>query len=248
MIGFEWIPPELSQTVTRVRFVAANLSRNGGAPERNHILSIRNGVHVVFFRSGAIRVLPDWLGQPLTPVAAPSDTLPLHNNDGLFMGSARVEGSAAVFQSENTWFVGLPVALSAERAWGSYQMRLFDRALMFEPLLTPEALPVDLRQMFIPAAVDAVEPGTVALKAGAAASGRVWFRLNSTLQWANPLTGRYEDTNDNLLPSPVDGGRGGDRGKSGFLSLSSDLRLWIEVKQTPWDFRSLGSYGAVIGE
>jgi len=170
LIFFQWIPPELAATVERIKFVAVNVYPADAASEPNHILSIGAGVHVVFFKSGEVRLAAGFLGTPLTI----GDSEMLYNNDGLPMGTARVRDPAIIVPEGNSTLVGVPVTLSPSRTWGSYTIRLFAEFVEAEAVNSPDDLPQPYRMGFIAAYGEGVSENS-------AQEGMVWFRLLNPL-------------------------------------------------------------------
>jgi hypothetical protein len=172
LIFFQWIPLELGTTVERIKFAAVNVYATDAGHEPNHILSVRAGVQIVFFKSGDAKIIAGFLGIPLMDSAASGELVTLFNNDGLTMGTARVTDAAMIASSGDMTFVGVSVELNPSRTWGSYTIRLFSDDVQVEGVKAADDLPEAYREGFIPAYGEGIE-------AGKTVEGVVWFRTNS---------------------------------------------------------------------
>lgn len=151
IIYFQWVPPELSQTYERIKFVAVNVYPIDGAQTPNHVLSIRAGVHVLFDYRGRGFIYPRFL--PVSPlsIVEPHTAVKLYNNDGLAMGTAEVIGLPMLSQQNGVEHVGIPIRLSTSRAWGHYWVRLYANGVEVTPDRYADVLRPDQQASFFAA-------------------------------------------------------------------------------------------------
>jgi hypothetical protein len=173
LIFFQWIPPALNNQVESIKFVAVNVYDSDSNWEPNHILSVRTGIHVVFFKTGAAQVVAGFLGVPLDD-APLQKTTQLFNNDGLDMGTARVTGAITIIPQDETTFVGVQVELQPSRTWGNYTIRLFTDYVQAAGINAAELLPEESRAGFIAASGEG-------LAANELIEGMVWFQVRGAV-------------------------------------------------------------------
>ncbi len=168
IIYFESIPSELAATVDRIKFVAVNVYAPGEEQDRNHILSIRTSVHVVFYKNGIVKILPHFIPDSLLGLQPNATAVALHNNDGLLMGQIEINGSLIQIQQSDSLLVGIPLRFSGVRRWDSAWIRIYADGVEVAPVNYADALPEDQRTTFLSEFPESLD-------ANLALQGVVWF-------------------------------------------------------------------------
>ncbi|MBI1280843.1 MAG: hypothetical protein GC179_22150 [Anaerolineaceae bacterium] len=173
VIYFQPVPPELSTTVDRIKFVAVNVFAPDQTHDFNHVLSVRFGVHVLFYKNGTVKILPHFMpDSPLeryqgrTPVA-------LYNNDGLLMGSVQLTGDLIQIPQADIVRYGVPLQFSPVHAWGSGWIRIYADDIEVSAERYADVLPAALQASFLPEFLEN-------LPAHKETQGVVWFTLPNT--------------------------------------------------------------------
>jgi hypothetical protein len=172
IIYFQAIPPELAATVERIKFVAVNVYAPDAPADPNHVISVQFGVHVLFYKSGTVKILPQFM--PDSPLGLHQGLAPitLYNNDNLLMGQVQLNGALIQIPQNDLVRYGIPLQLSTERAWGRCWIRVYVDGLEVTPERFADILPADQQELFMPASVEN-------LPANKVAKGVVWFSLPS---------------------------------------------------------------------
>lgn len=166
----EALPPGLPADLIRIRFVPVDVVPAGAPSARIPVLAMRDGVHVLFFASGAAQVLPGFLGSSPVPLTPPGATARLANNDGLPMGVARTVGPVVRLLDGSVTLLGVPVALTAGRTWGAYELRLFVDGYPAGRIFNDQLPPVYQTTSLPPAGTN--------VAAGTRLTGLVWFQAS----------------------------------------------------------------------
>ncbi|MCA0452363.1 MAG: hypothetical protein LCI00_00085 [Chloroflexi bacterium] len=168
IIYFQWIPPELRGSFKRIKFVAVNVYPLGAEQTPNHVLSVRSGVHVLYDSSGHASILPRFIANSPLGLHTTAEPVQLYNNDGLLMGEARINGPLMTSQQNGVEHIGIPISLSASRAWGSYWIRVYADGVEVVPDYYADVLRPDLQAGFLSAMGENFPIGSVI-------SGVLWF-------------------------------------------------------------------------
>jgi hypothetical protein len=170
IIYFQSIPPELESTVERIKFVAVNVYAPDKPAEPNHVYSVQFGVHVLFYKTGAVKILPEFI--PDSPLGLHKGLTPvtLYNNDGLLMGQVQLTGELIQIPQRDLVRYGIQLQLSTERTWGRCWIRIYADSIEVAPERFADVLPVYLQASFSPASIEN-------LPANKVTKGIVWFSL-----------------------------------------------------------------------
>lgn len=168
IIYFQWIPPELWDTIERIKFVAVNVYPTGAEQTPNHVLSVRSGVHVLYDHTGRAYILPRFIPDSPLGLHTTAEPVTLYNNDGLPMGEVQITGPLMTSQQNGVEHIGIPLTMSTIRAWGSYWVRIYADGVEVSPDLYVDVLRPDQQASFLNAMGENFPIGTVI-------SGVLWF-------------------------------------------------------------------------
>ncbi len=170
VIYFQWIPPELTATVERIKFVAVNVTPAGQTPNPNHISSLINGVPVLYYKNGDVKILPHFIPDSPLGLHTTSAPVPLYNNDGLLMGQVRLNGAIIQLSADDAVRLGVPLVLSTNRTWGQYWIRFYADGVEVAPERFTNVLPADQQPTFLLPVYEYIPAGTEL-------QGIVWFSV-----------------------------------------------------------------------
>jgi hypothetical protein len=172
IIYFQAIPSEVAATIERIKFVAVNVYAPDAPADPNHVISVQYGVHVLFYKSGAVKILPQFM--PDSPLGLHQGLSPiiLYNNDNLLMGQVQVTGGLMQIPQNDLVRYGIPIQLSPVHAWGRCWIRVYVDGIEVAPERFADILPADQQATFMPAFVEN-------LPANKIVKGIVWFSLPS---------------------------------------------------------------------
>lgn len=173
IIYFQSIPPELSATVERIKFVAVHVYALDKPTDPNHVISVQYGVHVLFYKTGVVKILPQFI--PDSPLGLDEGLAPvtLYNNDGLLMGQVQLNGKLIQIPQNDLVRYGIPIQLTTGRAWGRCWIRIYVDSIEVAPERFADILPSDQQAAFLPASIEN-------LPANKLTQGVVWFSLPNT--------------------------------------------------------------------
>ncbi len=178
IIYFQSIPPELSTTVDWIKFVAVNVFAPDQPHDFNHVLSMRFGVHVLFYKNGVVKILPHFMPDSPLGLIQRRDLIALHNNDGLLMGWVQQTGDLIQIPQSDIVRYGIPLQFSPVRALGMTWVRVYADGIQVEAERFANVLPDALQAAFLPAFIEN-------LPANQVKQGIIWFTLPNTGQPAD---------------------------------------------------------------
>ncbi len=170
IIYFQSIPPELSTTVERIKFVAFNVFASDQPHDFNHVLSIRFGVHVLFYKNGSIKIIPNFIPDSPFGLYQGREPIALYNNDGLLMGWLQLTGDLIQIPQNDIVRYGIPLQVSPVRALGMTWVRVYADGIQVEAERFANVLPDAMQASFLPAFIENLIPNQVK-------QGIIWFTL-----------------------------------------------------------------------
>ncbi|MBA3869189.1 MAG: hypothetical protein H0X30_08545 [Anaerolineae bacterium] len=174
IIYFQSIPPELASTIERIKFVAVNVYQPDKENIPNHVISVQFGVHVLFYKTGVVKILPQFM--PDSPLGLHQGLAPvtLYNNDGLLMGQVQLNGALIQIPQNDLVRYGIPIQLSTARAWGRCWVRIYADGIEVATERFADILPTDQQAAFLPASIENFPANDLT-------QGVVWFSLPNTI-------------------------------------------------------------------
>jgi len=170
VIYFQSIPPELTATVDRIKFVAVDVFAPDQSHDFNHVLSIRFGVHVLFYKNGTVKILPHFMPDSPLGLYQGREPIALYNNDGLLMGTVELTGPLISMPQNDIVRYGIPLLFSPVRALGMTWVRIYADGIQVEAERFANVLRDALQPSFLPAFIEN-------LSANQDKKGIIWFTL-----------------------------------------------------------------------
>ncbi len=170
IIYFQSIPAELSDSIERIKFVAVNVYAPDQPHTPNHVLSVQYGLHVLFYKNGVVKILPQFI--PDTPLGLHHGLTPLllYNNDGLLMGQVQLTGQLIRIPQSDVVRYGIPLQFSTLHTWGRGWFHIYADGLQVQPERFADILPPDQQATFLPPFIEDIPANTLR-------QGVVWFSL-----------------------------------------------------------------------
>ncbi len=178
IIYFQSIPPELASAVDQIKFVAFNVFAPDQPHDLNHVLSIRAGVHVLFYNDGAIKILPHFIPDSPLGLYQGLEPVTLYNNDGLLMGQVYRTGDLIQIPQNDVVRYGIPLQFSTVHNLGMIWIRIYADGIQVEAERFANVLPDAFQDSFLPAYIEN-------LAADKVVKGVIWFPLPNTGQPAD---------------------------------------------------------------